>query len=139
MYVNCLSGQVHRTQISGCWGWRGEGSYYFMRTEFLFGVTKAFWKYVYSGGGCTSRQWDSVALNWTLKVMDFMLPMFYHHFLNFSGSSRTLLCVTHICVLRDESPGQGLPADLLGAEALWGQSLSPAWGPETAGSPHLGL
>ena len=45
-----------------------------------------------------------------------------------------LLCVTHMCVLRDESPGQGLPADLLGAEALWGQSLSPVWGLGTV--PH---
>lgn len=118
MYVKYLNGQVHRTGISGCWGWRGEGSYCFLRTEFLFGVTEVIWNYIYSGGGRTTRQWNSVALNWTLKAPNLMLQTFYHHFLRLSASSRIVLCVTHVCVLRDEPRGQRLPADLLGAEAL---------------------
>lgn len=107
MYVKYVNGQVHRTRISGCWGWRGEGSYCFTRTEFLFGVTEVIWNYTYSGGGRTTQQWNLVAPNCTLKAMNLMLQMSYHHFLKFSGSSHIILCVTHVCVLRDESRGRG--------------------------------
>lgn len=127
--MNYLSGQVHRQNADKrLLGLEGRGELLLHEDRVSLWSNESILEIRIQRWWLHITAVNLVVLNWTLKVMEFMLPTFYHHFLKFSGSSRTLLCVTHMCVLRDESPGQGLPADLLGAEALWGQSLSPAWG-----------
>lgn len=118
MYVKYLNGQVHRTQISGCWGCRGEGSYCFLRTEFLFGVTEVIWNATYSGGGAhdTAVELSGAELEW-LSAESYVTNVLPPLFKVVCKQSYHPLCHTSVCSVA-EPRGQRLPADLLGAEAL---------------------